>query len=272
MKKLLVAGESRIFQFARCFRNQERSNTHHPEFTMLEWYRAGADYEVIMQDCEHILQRVGRLAQGHSFTWNGLKCSAENGVEKISVAEAFHRYTATDLLHTITDPDSPRPDLLRVEAERMNIRCREDDSWEDIFFRIFLEKIEPKLGIGKPTILYDYPVAMAALSRPKPSNPNLAERFEIYICGLELANAFSELTDPVVQAKRFRIDMDKKFHLYGERYPIDQEFLQALELGMPDSAGIALGVDRLAMLTAGTDQLDNVLWAPVDDWSETNRA
>jgi lysyl-tRNA synthetase class 2 len=152
---------------------------------------------------------------------------------------------------------------LREACRNLGIYLSESDSWEDLFFRIFLERIEPKLGIGRPTILFDYPISMAALSRPKRSDPRLAERFELYVCGLELANAFGELTDPQVQRARFEADMDKKEHLYGERYPIDADFLAALEEGLPECSGIALGVDRLVMLCTGANHIDDVLWLPV---------
>jgi lysyl-tRNA synthetase class 2 len=143
-----------------------------------------------------------------------------------------------------------------------------DDSWEDLFFRIFLEKIENRLGVGRPTILYDYPISMAALSRPKAGAPHLAERFELYVCGLELANAFGELTDAGVQRARFAADMEKKERLYGERYPLDEDFLAALEEGLPESSGIALGVDRLAMLCTGAPRIEDVLWLPVVEIAE----
>jgi lysyl-tRNA synthetase class 2 len=132
-----------------------------------------------------------------------------------------------------------------------------------LFFRIFLDRIEPHLGLDTPAILYDYPAAMAGLSRRRADDPRLAERFEVYVCGLELANAFGELTDPAEQRVRFRADQARKQALYGETYPIDEEFLAALEAGLPPCAGIALGFDRLVMLATGADDIEEVLWAPV---------
>jgi lysyl-tRNA synthetase class 2 len=152
--------------------------------------------------------------------------------------------------------------LLAAAAAPLEIAPHPGDDWEDLFFRIFLDRIEPRLGIGTPTILYDYPIAMAALARPNPEDARLAERFELYVAGLELANAFSELTDPVAQRARFVADQDKKRRLYGTAYPIDEDFLLALE-AMPPSAGIALGVDRLVMLATAAERIDDVLWAPV---------
>lgn len=264
MKKLLVAGAGDIFQMARCYRNRERSSTHHPEFTMLEWYRVGVSYTKIMEDCETLLRTcLVAVPERKAFTWNGVSCDPAAKWERLSVCEAFEKHAGVNLLATIDNDISPSASALAREAERINVRCSASDSWEDIFFRIFLERIEGMLGVGVPTILYDYPVSMAALSRPKSSDPRLAERFELYVCGLELANAFSELTDARVQRARFLADCEKKQALYGYQFPIDEDFLAALEYGYPESAGIALGVDRLVMLVTGAKQIDDVLWAPV---------
>jgi lysyl-tRNA synthetase class 2 len=263
MKKLLAAGLERIYQISLVYRNRERSRTHHPEFSMLEWYRAGADYTALMDDCEALLRACAEAGgDGRAFTWNGVKADPLRPFERLSVQEAFTRYAETDLLATIDDPLKPLPERLRAACGKLGISTAADDSWEDLFFRIFLERIEPKLGIGAPTILFDYPVSMAALSRPKPGAPHLAERFEVYVCGLELANAFGELTDPLAQRARFEADMEKKQRLYGERYPLDEDFLSALAQ-MPESSGIALGVDRLVMLATAAADIEDVLWVPV---------
>lgn len=262
MKKLLVAGMPRIFQLARVFRNGERAATHHPEFTMLEWYRAGADYTALMADCEGLLGAL--VPEGvKTLRWRGLECDPAAPCERLTVAEAFRRHTGIDILATAPDPHAPSLDLLAKEATAIGIVPHAGDAWDDLFFRIFLERIEPKLGLGRATILYDYPVSMAALSRVKRSDPRVAERMELYVCGLELANGFSELTDAAEQRRRFEADMDLKERRYGERYPIDEDFLAALEHGLPESTGIALGVDRLMMLATGADAIEDVLWAPV---------
>lgn len=263
MKKLLTSGLPRIFQFARCFRNRERSHLHHPEFTMLEWYRAGESTAALMRDCEAILKLAARAAGSDFLQGRGQKADTRVPAEQITVAEAFQRYAEIDLLATIKDPLSPDPALLKREAEARGISCRGDDSWEDIFFRIFLERIETRLGVGRATFLTGYPISMAALSRPDPKDPRLADRFELYVCGMELANAFGELTDAKEQRRRFRADMDKKEKLYGFRYPVDEDFINALEQGLPESSGIALGIDRLAMLAVNADHIEEVLWAPV---------
>ena len=161
------------------------------------------------------------------------------------------------------DPLVPDAGLLRAEADRIGVYSSPSDGWEDIFFRIFLARIEGGLGVDAPTVLYDYPVSMAALSREKPGDPNLAERFELYVSGLELANAFSELTDADEQRRRFETDVARKRDLFGSAYPIDEDLLAALDHGLADCAGIALGVDRLVMLATGAPRIEDVLWAPV---------
>lgn len=268
MKKLLVAGLPRIFQLAHVFRNGERAATHHPEFTMLEWYRADADADAgtgaLIDDCRALLQAALAAVPGRDrMVWQGHEADPFAAWEVLSVAEAMARHAGIDIAPSLADPK--RPDVARLgeAGARIGLPARPGDGWDDLFFRIFLEHVEPKLGIGAPTVLTDYPIHMAALARPKPGAPHLAERFELYVCGLELANAFGELTDAAEQRSRFEADMDLKQALYGVRYPIDEDFLAALAHGLPDSAGIALGVDRLAMLVTGATDIEDVLWAPV---------
>src|SRR4051812_16018827 len=263
MKKLLAGGIDRIWQLSHVYRNGERGATHHPEFSMLEWYRAGASYRDLMDECEGLL-RVSQDAVGaDALRRGGHRSDASLPFQRFTVAEAFSRYTGIDLLATAADPQTPDASLLAAEAVRIGTAPHPGDDWETLFFRIFLERIEPHLGIGAPTILYDYPISMAALSRRKPDAPRLAERFELYACGLELANAFGELTDPAEQRRRFIEDQARKRTLYGETYPSDEVFLAALDYGLPDCAGIALGFDRLVMLAMGAEHIEEVLWAPV---------
>ena len=179
--------------------------------------------------------------------------------------DAWPRVTpgGIDLLATAPDPEHPSLERLAAAARPLGIAPHAGDDWEDLFFRIFLARIEPELGLGAPAILYDYPISMAALARPKPEDPRLAERFEVYVCGLELANAFGELTDAAQQRRRFQQDQTRKQARYGFAYPIDEDFLAALAHGLPPSAGIALGFDRLVMLAAGAERIEDVLWAPV---------
>jgi lysyl-tRNA synthetase class 2 len=248
MKKLLAGGLPRIWQLAHVFRDGERSATHHPEFTMLEWYGAGVGYLDLMEECESLLRRAQAAAGIAALRWRGRSADANGAWQRLTVAEAFDCHAGIDLLATMPDPVRPDPVLLGAAASAIGIAPHPGDDWEALFFRIFLERVEPHLGIGAPTILYDYPIAMAALSRRKADNPWLAERFELYVCGLELANAFGELTDPAEQRARFAADQVRKRALYGEEYPVDEDFLAALEHGLPACAGIALGFDRLVML------------------------
>ena len=266
MKKLLAAGCPRIFQLARVYRNGERAPTHHPEFTMLEWYRSGAGIESLLSDTAALLraawQTVPAPLRGDGLRWNGRVCDPMQPLNVLSVADAFARYANIDLLATAPDPAHPDADLLRRATAKAGLPVPASGDWEDIFFHIFLDRIEPNLGIGAPTALIDYPLSMAALARPSPRDPRVAERVEIYAAGLELANGFGELTDAAEQRRRFLADMDKKERLYGTRYPLDEDFLAALAL-MPEAAGMALGFDRLVMLATGATCIDDVLWAPV---------
>jgi len=263
MKKLLVAGMPRIWQLAHVFRDGERSATHHPEFTMLEWYRLGATYRDLMDECTALIRTCQDAADAQAFTWRGHTADALRPWQRLSVAEAFEEHCSIDLLATAPDPLAPDLERLAAAAAHLGIAPHPGDDWEALYFRIFLERIEPVLGRGAPTILYNYPLSMAALSRRNPADPRLAERFEVYVCGLELANAFGELTDTVEQRRRFIADQAKKQTLYGETYPIDEDFLAALEHGLPECAGVALGFDRLVMLATGAEDIEDVLWAPV---------
>jgi elongation factor P--(R)-beta-lysine ligase len=263
MKKLLVAGLPRIWQMAHVFRDGERSPVHHSEFSMLEWYRAGAAWRDLVEDCEALLRLCQAAAGIEALAWRGRTADARLPFERLSIAEAFARHAGIDILATAPDPLSPDLALLQAAAHAAGIAPHPGDDWETLYFRIFLERIEPNLGIGAPTVLFGYPLSMAALSRRDPADPRLAERFELYVCGLELANAFGELTDAAEQRARFWADQTRKQALYGETYPIDEDFLAALECGMPEAAGIALGFDRLVMLLTGADDIEDVLWAPV---------
>ena len=251
MKKLLAGGMPKIFQFARVFRNAEGSALHHPEFTMLEWYRAGTGYETIMADCRALLAATAV----EELRWAGHVCDPRAEPERLTVAEAFVRHAGVDLFATLGSAEAL--------SGASGIAMHGGDSWEDVFFRIMFEKIEPRLGMGRPTILCEYPISMAALARAKPGDPRVAERFELYVCGVELANAFGELTDPDIQRERLMVDMDLKEELYGVRWPVDDDFLAALDHGLPDCSGIALGFDRLVMLASGAAHIEEVLWLPV---------
>jgi len=251
-KKLLTSGEREIFTLAKVWRNRERGPLHHPEFTMLEWYRAGAAYEGLMDDCATLLAVAAEAAGARMLTFRGREADPFADPERLTVTEAFDRYAGVDLF----------ADDLAGQAHSRGIRTAQDDTWADVFSRIIVEKIEPNLGHGRATILCEYPISEAALARPKPGDPRVAERFELYACGVELANCFGELTDPVEQRRRFEIEMAEKSRLYGERYPLDEDFLAALAI-MPPASGGAMGFDRLVMLATGASRIDQVLWTPV---------
>lgn len=260
-KKLLAAGERRIFDFARVFRNRERGVLHHPEFTLLEWYRAEEPYTVLMQDCADLLRCTAETAGVSAFAFRGRSADPFADPERITVAEAFARFAGIDLLATVAVTATDR-DALAFAARGQGIRVADDDTWADVFSRILTEKIEPNLGLGRPTILCEYPTAEAALARPCQGDPRVAERFELYVCGVELANAFGELTDPAEQRRRFEAEMQEKQRVYGERYPVDEDFLNALA-AMPEASGCALGFDRLVMLATGATRIEQVIWTPV---------
>jgi len=261
-KKLLAAGETRIFDFARVFRNRERGALHHPEFTMLEWYRAGAPYEMLMEDCVALMRSAAEAAGTKQFVFRGRTVDPFAQPEKVTLAEAFDRFAGADLLGTISGGEGER-DRLAAEAVKAGVAIAGDDTWGDIFSRILAEKVEPRLGrCGRVTILYEYPLPQAALARAKPGSDKVAERFELYACGVELANAFAELTDVEEQRTRFTHAMDEKERIHGERYPLDEDFLEALAV-MPQASGIALGFDRLVMLATGAERIDQVIWTPV---------
>jgi lysyl-tRNA synthetase class 2 len=270
MKKLLAAGENRIFALTHVFRNRERTALHAPEFTMLEWYRVGESLESLVDDCSHLLSIAASEAGAKSFAYRERACDPFAAPERISVAEAFSRHAGIDLFESLSrEKDAERDrSIFAGQARERGLRVAADDTWSDIFSRVFSERIEPRLGVGRPTILGDYPASEAALARLNPRDPRLAERFELYCCGVELANAFHELTDAGEQRARFAEDMAEKQRIYGETYPLDEDFLVSLA-AMPDASGCALGFDRLVMLATGAKRVEDVQWTPVFEAGET---
>jgi lysyl-tRNA synthetase class 2 len=256
-KKLLAAGETRIFDFARVYRNREAGPLHASEFTMLEWYRAGETYDAVMADCIALCRLAIEITGAGALSWRGRRCDPRLEPERLTLIEAFARHAGINLEATLNSSEA-----LAEAARTIGVRVGEDDGWSDLFSRILVERIEPKLGEGRLTLLCEYPVAEAALARPLARDPRLAERFELYACGVELANGFGELTDPHEQRNRFMLEMAEKQRLYDEVYPIDEDFLAALSI-MPEAAGCALGFDRLVMLSVGATQISDVVWTPL---------
>jgi elongation factor P--(R)-beta-lysine ligase len=260
-KKLLAAGEPRIVDFARVFRNRERGALHHPEFTMLEWYRANETYESLMDDCVAVIAETARAADTRQFRFRDKTADPYATPERLTVADAFARYAGIDLLATVRKGIGDRT-ALAAQAVKAGVAIAQDDTWSDIFSRILADRVDPHLGIDRATILYEYPLPLAALARPKPGSDQVAERFELYLCGVELANAFGELTDVTEQRARFEAAMTEKQRIHGERYPVDGDFMEALGR-MPQASGVALGFDRLVMLATGAQHIDQVIWTPV---------
>jgi len=260
-KKLLAAGETRIFDFARVFRNRERGALHHPEFTMLEWYRVNEPYETLMNDCAALLAEAARAAGSKQFSFRGKTIDPLVAPERVTVAEAFERFAGVELLATVSGGEGDR-ERLAAAAVTAGVVIAADDTWGDIFSRILADRVEPHLGAGRATILYEYPLPLAALARAKPGSNKVAERFELYACGVELGNAFGELTDVAEQRARFEAAMAEKQRIHGETYPVDEDFMAALA-AMPQACGIALGFDRLVMLATGAQRIEQVIWTPV---------
>lgn len=232
MKRLLAAGERKIFYLGKCWRKGETGPLHAPEFTMIEWYRAGAPYEQIMDDCIEIVRVAAKTANAATFTWKKRSCDPFTAAERISVRDAFEQLSPV-----------PMP------------------SDGDAFSAALVQHIEPQLGDGALTLLTEYPISEAALARRSPRDPSVAERFELYACGVELANGFGELTDAGEQRRRLIEAMDEKEKRYGQRWPIDEDFLAALA-HMPPASGVAMGFDRLVMLATGARHIHDVLWTP----------
>jgi len=253
LKRLLVAGAGPVFELARVWRNGETSPRHAPEFTMLEWYRPGLGFDGLMAETEEYVRAVAPRIVAHGAVTTDLSLP----FERITMAEAFDRWcNGLDIL--ATEGDAAR---LHAATQAAGFATRTDEGWEDLFFRLLLEHIEPNLGRGRATFLTHWPAPQAALARREPADPRAALRFELFVAGLELANAFDELTDPAEQRARLIADTAERRRISGERgWEVDEDFLAALEHGMPATSGIALGFDRLAMLVAGAREIADVMW------------
>ncbi len=232
MKRMMAAGYEKVFQICRCWRERERGSLHLPEFTLLEWYRAGGDYRSLMEECEELIRSVATgIGLGQKLIFRGCKIDLSEPWERISVNEAFHRYAQIPVTEALK---------------------------ENLFDEIMVQHIEPNLGAGKPTFIYDYPAQRGALARLKQEDPTVAERFELYIGGLELANGFSELIDSEEQKGRFHAENENRRSNGKPIYSMPEKFLAELD-DMPPSAGIALGVDRLVMVFWDAKTIDEVV-------------
>jgi lysyl-tRNA synthetase class 2 len=253
LKKLMVAGLGNCYSITKSFRNTEtQSNLHNPEFTILEWYRKGADYFDIMKDCENLLRAIAP-----KLIYQGKTINLSSPWERITVAEAFKKYADVDFDAFFENaPAIATKKGYSVEAKT---------TWEELYNQIFLNEVESHLGQGRPTIVYEFPAAMAALAKKKESDPRFAERFEWYIAGLELGDAYSELTDPDEQEERFKKELKELERLGKTVYDYDHDFIDALKVGLPKCAGIAVGVDRLVMLLTNTTDIADTLFFPASE-------
>jgi lysyl-tRNA synthetase class 2 len=264
MKKLVAAGESAIFCFTPAFRNRERGALHTPEFTMLEWYRADetATFTRLQGDCASLLRLAAEVSERPVWSWRGRSCDVASAAEdREDVGGVLEKLLGLEYAQWLDLTESQDRAAFAAFASARGISVASDDTWSSIFSRLIAE-IEPKLGVGRPLILRGYPRSEAALARPDPLRPALAERFEAYVCGIELANGFGELTDPAAQRANLEVQMAERERIYGERYPIDEDFIAAVA-AMPPAVGCALGFDRLVMLAAGALRIEDVQWTPI---------
>jgi lysyl-tRNA synthetase class 2 len=262
MKKLLAAGERRIASLGHVWRNRERSALHHPEFTLLEWYRAGESYDAVIADCVALLRLAATTTGVATLIYKDRRCDPFAAPERLSVADAFLRHAGIDLFASMDGDGVTDGEKLAAQMAALGMDVPDDISWSYLFSRVLTEKVEPQLGLGQITVLDRYPAAEAALARRAGDDRRVSERFELYACGVELANGFGELTDADEQRRRFTAEMAEKARIYGETYPLDEDFLAALAL-MPAASGVALGFDRLVMLATAAPKIEAVLWAPV---------
>jgi len=262
MKKLLAAGERRIASIGHVWRNRERTGLHHPEFAMLEWYRAGEAYDAVIADCIALCRMAAKTMNAGVLRYRGRTCDPFAEPQRVSVVDAFREYAGIDLFATMDAEGNTDAGALAGLMRGVGLTVPGEFTWSYLFSRVLVEMVEPALGLGQITVLDRYPAAEAALARRTADDRRVSERFELYACGVELANGFGELTDAAEQRRRFELEMDEKGRLYGERYPIDEDLLAALPL-MPESSGVALGFDRLVMLATGAPRIEDVLWVPV---------
>ncbi len=262
MKKLLAAGEERIASLGHVWRNRERGALHHPEFTMLEWYRVREAYDAVIDDCVALLRLAAETAGVPLLRFRDRVCDPFLVPERLGVVEAFQRFAGIDLLQTMDEAGATDAGALAEAMRGQGLDVPEEVTWSYLFSRVLVEKVEPNLGLGRITVLDRYPVAEAALARRTADDARLAERFELYACGVELANGFGELTDAHEQRRRFEAEMQEKLRLYHELLPLDEELLAALPLLQPTS-GVAMGFDRMVMLAVGARRIEDVLWVPV---------
>ena len=261
MKKLLAAGYEKIFQMGKSFRNRETAGSlHNPEFTLLEWYRAYDDYTGIMKDTEELVDALAKdICGGHAVIFGDRKVDTKTPWPRVKVKDLFVEYAG------ISENELLDVELLRSAVIKKGYKVGPETPYEDLFYLVFMNEIEPRLGVKTPVIVYDYPAQMAALAKKSEADSRYAERFEVYIAGIELCNAFTELNDPVEQEARLKAEQKHRELPGKDQYGVDQSFIGALKFGMPPAGGNALGVDRLAMILTNTGDINDIMFFPLKD-------
>lgn len=260
-KKLIAGGMERIFEFARVFRNRDLSPIHTPEFTMLEWYRTNQDWNIAIDDTWAICVAAANAIGARYFRHKNIEILINVTPQRLTLQEAFLNFANIDMLSTISNNGEMARDEFANLAIKSGINIDDTDNWSDIFTKVLVAKIEPNLGINAPIILCEYPVPEGALAQKCAHDNRVVERFELYICGVEIANGFGELIDANEQRQRFENAMQEQTKIYGKSYPIDYDLLDAIS-HMPPTSGVALGFDRLLMLITGARNINDVLWSP----------
>jgi len=263
MKKWLASGADKIYFLGKVFRNNELSSLHNPEFTMVEWYRTNATYADIQNDTEALIYDLSSHFHKTELSYQNINLDLTPPWKRISLSELFQEKAQIDLTSCLNKKD------LHKAARESRFPCGEDDDWETLFFKIFLDRIEPGLGIPKPVFVYDYPAKLGLMAGKKADHPEWVERTELYIGSLELANGYTELTDAAEQQSRFEEEQSKKMR-NGHHYPIDEELLTAMQTGIPSCAGMALGIDRLLMLFLDKSHIEDVIYFPYHQMKRAN--
>lgn len=272
LKKLLVAGIGNCFEITKSFRNSETDSfTHNPEFSILEWYQLDADYMVVMDECESLIRHVASAINKRDIVYQGKTYDMSNAFMRMKVSDAFEKYSQITLDSITNKAGKNEKEIFDISlfapfAEKKGYKIETNTTWEQLFNQIFLNEVEPRLAeYTKPLFLYDYPKPMGALAKTSEADFRFAERFELYIAGIELGDCYSELTDPKEQEERFNQGMKDIDSLHKQPVVADQEFLEALKIGLPKCSGMAMGIDRLVMLFTDTTQIQDVIFFPIEE-------
>jgi elongation factor P--(R)-beta-lysine ligase len=262
-KKLIAGGMTQIYEFARVFRNRDLSALHTPEFTMLEWYRTNQDWNKVIADTIEICKLAANSINAKSFRNKDFEIDINIPPQRLTLQQAFLQFANIDMLSTLDEAGKPKRDEFAKLAINIGINIDDNDNWSDIFTKVLVAKIEPNLGVNSPTILCEYPLPEGALAQKCKHDCRVVERFELYICNIEIANGFGELIDAQEQKSRFESSMQEQKQIYGKAFPIDYDLIDAIS-HMPPTSGVALGLERLLMLITGAPKINDVLWTPFE--------